>query len=176
VERVSIPGRIVGKIRLLSGQIVPVIWPEIRGMYSWTTGALVNSVVGEAPGTGAPKKEQDTYQKKLTGVQNFLDRVYYEIRNLGVTDQERALNFVATNAFDIERVYESMMREDMDLDSIEVETSPICRPESSCWDVKLLFFFPERPTQTTRKVYRFTVDVSDVVPVRVGPVRSWFVR
>jgi len=28
----------------------------------------------------------------------------------------------------------------------------------------------------TWKVYRFTVDVSDVVPVTVGPVRSWFVR
>ena len=27
-----------------------------------------------------------------------------------------------------------------------------------------------------RKVYRFTVDASDVVPVTVGPVRSWFVR
>jgi hypothetical protein len=30
--------------------------------------------------------------------------------------------------------------------------------------------------QTVRKVYRFTVDVSDVVPVTVGPMRSWFVR
>jgi PatG C-terminal len=66
--------------------------------------------------------------------------------------------------------------EDMDLESIEVEHSPVCRPDSDCWDVKLHFFFPARQVQTVRKVYRFTVDVSDVVPVTVGPVRSWFVR
>jgi hypothetical protein len=30
--------------------------------------------------------------------------------------------------------------------------------------------------QTVRKVYRFTVDVSDTVPVTVGPLRSWFTR
>ncbi len=64
----------------------------------------------------------------------------------------------------------------MDLDSIAVERSSICRPESDCWHVKLFFFFPDRQVQTVRKVYRFTVDVSDVVPVTVGPVRSWFVR
>ena len=64
----------------------------------------------------------------------------------------------------------------MDLESIEVEHSPVCRPGSDCWDVKLHFFFPARQVQTVRKVYRFTVDVSDVVPVTVGPVRSWFVR
>ncbi len=33
-----------------------------------------------------------------------------------------------------------------------------------------------RHVQTVRKVYRFTVDVSDVVPVTVGTMRSWFVR
>ena len=27
-----------------------------------------------------------------------------------------------------------------------------------------------------RKVYRFTVDVSDIVPVSVGPTSSWFTR
>jgi PatG C-terminal len=76
------------------------------------------------------------------------------------------------------RKFESAMKEpeDMDLESIEVEHSPVCRPDSDCWDVKLHFFFPARQVQTVRKVYRFTVDVSDVVPVTVGPVRSWFVR
>jgi len=64
----------------------------------------------------------------------------------------------------------------MELDTIEVERSAICRPESDCWDVKIHFFYPERHVQTVRKVYRFTVDVSDVVPVTVGTMRSWFVR
>jgi len=64
----------------------------------------------------------------------------------------------------------------MALDTIEVERSPLGRPDSDCWDVKIHFFYPERQVQTVRKVFRFTVDVSDVVPVTVGPTRSWFVR
>ena len=38
------------------------------------------------------------------------------------------------------------------------------------------FFNPIRTLETLRKVYRFTVDVSDVVPVMAGPVRSWNIR
>src|SRR5207249_3431799 len=40
VERVSVPGVVSGKTTLLMGQTVPVLVPELRGMYSWTTGAL----------------------------------------------------------------------------------------------------------------------------------------
>ena len=65
--------------------------------------------------------------------------------------------------------------EPMELDSIGVEPGPPCRVGSDCQDVKL-FFYPGRQVQTTRMVYRFTVDVSDVVPVMVGPMRSWSVR
>ncbi|OAI47470.1 peptidase S8 [Planctomycetaceae bacterium SCGC AG-212-F19] len=174
VERVSVPGVIVGQIRLMNGQTVPAIQPEIRGMFSWTTKALVDAVVGKAPEKTAPGHAG--HVKKAEGVDDFLDRVYFELRNLGLTPQERAINYAATNAFNIERVFESAMKEDMDLDSIEVERSGICRPDSDCWDVKLIFFFPDRQVQTVRKAYRFTVDVSDVIPVTVGPVRSWFIR
>jgi cyanobactin maturation PatA/PatG family protease len=176
VERVSIPGIIVGQLRLLNGQSVPVIQPEIRGMFSWTTKALVEAVAGTPPPATAPREEQTAHAEKAEGVDDFLDRVYFELRNLGLTSQERAINFAATNAFHLEGIYESAMKEDMDLDTIEVERSAICRPDSDCWDVKLLFFFPERQVQTVRKVYRFTVDVSDIVPVTVGPHRSWYVR
>ncbi|NER95556.1 MAG: hypothetical protein F6J86_17225 [Symploca sp. SIO1B1] len=58
---------------------------------------------------------------------------------------------------------------------MEVEKSPLCRPESDCWDVKLTFFDPSHRTQRARKVYRFTVDVSDVVSVTIGRVHSWVV-
>jgi cyanobactin maturation PatA/PatG family protease len=173
VERVSIPGMIAGSVRLFNGQVVPVIIPEIRGMYSWTTSELIKSLVGTEPTD--PERRAD-FDAKVAGVHNFLERVYHELRNLGQTPQERAINFAATNAFDVEKIYEQAVREKMDLDTIEVERSPICRPESDCWDVKLMFFFPDRQVQTVRRVYRFTVDVSDVVPVTVGAVRSWFVR
>src|SRR5690348_13633447 len=51
--------------------------------------------------------------------------------------------------------------------------NPEHRPEAT---VREPFFYPERQVQTVRQVYRLTVDVSDVVPVTVGPMRSWFVR
>jgi len=177
-ERVSIPGMISGNVRLFNGQVVPVIHPEIRGMCNWTTDALIQAVAGAPPAESAPQADKQAYTDKVDGIRSFLERLYYELRNLGITPQERAMNYAGANAFHIETVFESAMKEpeDMDLESIEVEHSPVCRPDSDCWDVKLHFFFPARQVQTVRKVYRFTVDVSDVVPVTVGPVRSWFVR
>jgi cyanobactin maturation PatA/PatG family protease len=176
VERVSIPGTIAGKVRLMNGQVVPAILPEIRGMCSWTTHALVKAVTGVRLPDSASDEDKRAQLERENSIREFLDRVYFEIRNLGITPQERAINFAGTNAFNIHNAFESAAKEDMDLDSIEIERSPICRPESDCWDVKLFFFFPDRQVQTVRKVFRFTVDVSDVVPVTVGPVRSWFVR
>ncbi|NEO31893.1 MAG: hypothetical protein F6K36_15945 [Symploca sp. SIO3C6] len=41
--------------------------------------------------------------------------------------------------------------------------------------MKLTFFNPSQRYNQARKVYRFTVDVSDMVPVTVGSVRSWSV-
>ncbi len=163
VERVSVPGLVSGSARLSTGQSVPVIWPAMRGMYSWTTAALAGAADQQAGDSS-------------DAVANFLRRIYDELRNLGLTPQDRAINYAATNAFQAAEVLASAVRDEFDLDKIEVERSPICRPESDCWDVKLTFFNPHRMFEQSRKVYRFTVDVSDVVPVMVGPVRSWHVR
>jgi cyanobactin maturation PatA/PatG family protease len=176
VERVSIPGWIAGSVRLFSGQVVPVIQPVLRGMYSWTTAALVDAVCGKAPARGASRKDKEAYAQKVRSVENFLRRVYDELRNLGTSPQERAINYSATNALLVSGVFEDAIREEMELDTIEVERSPICRPDSDCYDVKLTFFDPGKVFQRARKVYRFTIDVSDAVPVMVGEVRAWFVR
>lgn len=172
VERISLPGIILGKVRLMSGQVVPIVRPELRCMYSWTTAALVDAGTGktstEDPATeGGSQREQ-----QLT---NFLLLIYHKLRNLGLTSQERAINYSATNAFNVNRIFESALRAKMELDTIEVERSPICRPDSDCWDVRLVFFDPENVLRS-RKEYRFTVDVSDICPVTVGEVRSWSVR
>src|SRR5262249_44492463 len=66
------------------------------------------------------------------------------LRNLGLTPQDRAINFAATNAFAFEKVYESALREKMELESINVVRSPICRPGSDCWDVEVYFFYLPR--------------------------------
>lgn len=173
VERVSVPGYLLGgTIRLLSGEIAPILLPEDRGMSAWSTGELVDAVVGKEP---ADPKDQKDFQRKLSRVRNFLDRVYYELRNLGVTSADRAVNYAATNAYQVEHVFEQSLDEEMEMESIAVEKSPICRAHSDCWDVKLTFFHPRKRLETARIVHRFTVDVSDVVPVSVGETRSWFV-
>jgi hypothetical protein len=62
----------------------------------------------------------------------------------------------------------------MELHSIEVEKSPFCRLNSNCWDVKLKFFDPEN-ARRAKKIYRFTIDVVNIMPVTLGAVRSWSV-
>ncbi len=169
-ERVSVPGVVRGTKRLLNGQIVPVLYPDVRGLYSWHTPALVKAAAGEVP------KEKDSaaaHARKSEGIQNFLERVYYEVRNLGLTPQERSMNFAATNAFQLEFIYRDAVHGGLKLDRIGVERSPICRPGSDCWDVKLIFFNPAKRLEQARHVYRFTVDVSEVIPVTVGAVRHW---
>jgi len=173
VERVSIPGYIGGTIKLMSGQSVPVIVPEVRGMYSWTLNALSEDAMRNMTVSETMTAERvEMAEKQLKA---YLNRIYYDYRNLGTTPQERALNFSATNAFQIASIMVTETEEGKQrsaLDWIRVERSPICRPDSDCYDVKLGFFNPDN-NQSARKVHRFTVDVSEVLPVMIGDVRSW---
>lgn len=168
VERVAIPGYIGGSVRLMSGQVVPVIIPEVRGMYSWSVSALVSSVMAIAP----EGLTEDRQNRLSSQIEDYLNRVYHDYRNLGVTPQERALNFSATNAFQATNAIVDAMNDERVLDTISVEKSPICRPDSDCYDVKLSFFDPEN-NQRSKRVYRFTIDVSDLIPVTIGQIRSW---
>ncbi|WP_187969689.1 PatA/PatG family cyanobactin maturation protease [Aquibium microcysteis] len=168
-DLVSVPGLIAGTRTLESGQVVPLIVPALRGIYCWKPAALVQSVLGARPQAAA---EQETYDRFSSGLGNFLSRVYYDLRNLGVTGEERALNYSATNAVQIAAVIENTTRQSLDLDTIMVKKSPVCRPDSDCYDVEIAFFNPDN-TNVASRIYRFTVDVSDVVPVTIGTVRSW---
>lgn len=164
VERVSIPGVISGTVRLLSGQIVPTITPDIRGMYSWSVDALLDAVQEQLP-----EQTREQIQKMI---REYLNRIYYEFRNLGQAPEERALNYSATNVFQLSAIMAEVVGDDQALGTIMVEKSPICRPDSDCYDVKLRFFDISDQRRAGR-VYRFTIDVSDVLPVSIGPVRSW---
>lgn len=165
IERVSIPGYSGGGVRLMSGQVVPAIIPEVRGMYSWSVSALLDAVI--EPST--PEADRAALSNRIREV---LDRIYYDYRNLGVTQQERALNYAATNAFQISVAISQETLNDRVIEAIDVVKSPICRPDSDCYDVKLRFFDPEN-LQRSRTVKRFTIDVSDVIPVTIGRMRSW---
>jgi cyanobactin maturation PatA/PatG family protease len=169
VELVSIPGVIGGSVRLQSGQVVPVIVPALRGMFAWATRPLVEHALGARPENA---ERQATFDRNASGLTDFLDRVYYDLRNLGITAEERALNYSATNAVQVSEVIRSTTSEALDLDTLHVKRSPICRPDSECYDVELAFFNPNN-TNIARRIFRFTVDVSDIIPVSIGETRSW---
>lgn len=170
VERISVPGVLTGRtVKLFSGQVVPVIAPQSpRGMYGWRVNTLVSAAL-ETVTTTTEATSEAAMRRTLA---SFLNRIYYDLRNLGTTSQDRALNFAATNAFQAASTFAEAVATGMELDSITVEKSPFCRLDSDCWDVKLKFFDPEN-SRRAKKVFRFTIDVSDLMPVTLGEVRSW---
>jgi cyanobactin maturation PatA/PatG family protease len=170
IERVSIPGILSGRtIKLFSGQVVPVIEPQsTRGLYGWKINNLVNAAFAQVQ-VAEGEANEEAMRRTLD---SFLNRIYYDLRNLGTTSQDRALNFAATNAFQATVTFGEAVAEGMELDSITVEKSPFCRLDSDCWDVKLKFFDPEN-SRRAKKIFRFTIDVSDLIPVTLGEVKSW---
>lgn len=171
IERVSIPGILTKRtVKLFSGQVIPVIEPQsTRGLYGWKVNGLVNAAVQAVEAEAAGTANEERIRKTLDG---FLNRIYYDLRNLGTTSQDRALNFSVTNAFQAAQTFSEAVAVGMELDSVTVEKSPFCRMDSDCWDVKLKFFDPEN-NRRAKKIFRFTIDVSDLIPVTLGDVRSW---
>lgn len=170
VARCSVPGRLAGRtVRLFSGQYVPVVEIDnVRGLYGWHLNRLVAAAV-EAVKIHKSKLDEPAVQHILN---NFLSRIYFDLRNLGTSSHDRAMNFAATNAFQAAHTIADAVARGMDLDSVEVERSAFCRMDSDCWDVKLKFFDPEN-SRRAKRVYRFTIDVSDTLPVTTGEVRTW---
>lgn len=166
-QRISLPGFVGGSTRLMNGMNVPVVFPDMRGMHMWKSRDLINATAAVTGNIPPPPADE--------AVLEFLNRVYYELRNLGISPQERAMNYAATNAYQAGQVFADSAARNYVLDSIEVVRSPICRPDSDCWDVKLQMFDPENERRAGR-IYRYTVDVSEVIPVTVGPVRNWAAR
>ena len=173
VERVSVPAeRTERAIRLFSGQVVPVVKLRVpRGLYGW----LVDDLIEDALAAAAPDLGVDAAPRVRHALRGFLDRVYHDLKNPGDTSKDRALNFAATNAFQAAEAFAKAVAEGRQLKSIEVVKSPVCRLYSDCWDVKLKFFDPDHG-QRAKRVCRLTVDVSDLMPVTLGEVRTWMTR
>jgi cyanobactin maturation PatA/PatG family protease len=170
VERISIPARQTNRtVELFSGQVVPVVKVhDIRGMYGWKVNTLVNAAM-VAISRQVDEAQAPLIQQALT---SFLNRVYNDLRNVGQTSRDRALNFAATNIFQAASVFAKAIAERRQLDTIEVEKSPFCRRNSDCWDIKLEFSDPERSSRG-RKVFLFTLDVVLQMPVTLGKIKSW---
>ena len=170
VERISIPARQTNRtVELFSGEVVPVVKVhDIRGMYGWKVNTLVNAALA-AISNQVDEAQEPLVRQALT---SFLNRVYNDLRNVGQTSRDRALNFAATNIFQAASVFAKAIAERRQLDTIKVEKSPFCRINSDCWDVKLEFFDPES-SRRGRKVFRFSLDVVLQMPVTLGEVKSW---
>lgn len=169
VERISIAGYITGEVKLMNGHVVPKISPVLRGMYNWSTDALAKSLT-----EGSSSSWQKDSDSSTDAISNFLDRVYYELRNRGQSSQERAINYAASNAYQMKEIFDDAYKEDLFLNKISAEPSPVSRPNSDCWDVVLEFFNPKERLTSARKLYRYTIDVSDIIPVTVGALRNWY--
>src|SRR5262249_54843599 len=150
-------------VNLFSGQTVPVIQPDLRGMRDWTTAALIKEVKQALAEHKPPIIPADNVDGEIS---SFLTRVYYEFRNLGITPQERALNFAGTNAFATASAISEELGQGRQLDTFEVTRSAVCRPDSDCWEIKLYFYNPRATSAwESRRVHASTIDVSDLIPV-----------
>lgn len=172
---VSVPGVVSGSIKLMSGQIVPVLIPEVRGMYSWTIAALLRAVLGERPPETAAETIQRSYETNRRILEEYVRRIYFDIRNLGLTGAERAINYSATNVFQLFNILVVQRPRDgrEEIRNIDAVRSPICRMDSECYDVRVRFFDPNNVLRAS-EVIIFTIDVSDPLPVSVGAARFYF--
>ena len=84
VELVSIPGWGGGRATLMNGQVVAGIVPDVRGMSEWSVAKLLDVLIGDPP---TKREDLKAYAALRDGISNFLQRVYYEFRNLGVSPQ-----------------------------------------------------------------------------------------
>ncbi|MET1077240.1 MAG: hypothetical protein ABWY06_04380 [Pseudomonas sp.] len=160
VEMLSFPGDAGGSATLRQGQEVPILTPNLRGVCAWTTADLSQSLATQG-------SEAAAY------LENFLQRIYYEFQNRGATARERALNHAATNAFQAASVCQDALGRGMTLDTVDAKPSRIGRVDSDCWDVEMTFFDPANRLTRARHIYRFTIDVSQSIPVTIGTLQHW---
>jgi cyanobactin maturation PatA/PatG family protease len=170
----SVPGVITGTTRLLSGAVVPVLQPALHGLYCWSPEVLLRQFMLDSKLDANEQRQIDEQ------IDKFQQRVYAELRNRGATPHERALNYAATEAFQLLYVQMGdptarLVIQDLELSEVVAAASPLCRPDSAphCWDVELRFFDPDAHLTRPRHVYRFTVDVSGVLPVTIGDHGEW---
>ena len=143
VELVSIPGRLGGQARLFNGQVVPVVIPELRGIYSWSTGALVKAVVGEPPPDSAPaaaargprpqgsRPSAASSRRSTTSCATSASRPRSARSTTPPPTPSRSRRSSS-------RPSRSRWRSTPSRSS----AARICRPDSDCWDVKIHFFYP----------------------------------
>ncbi|MEU4490154.1 S8 family serine peptidase [Streptomyces purpurascens] len=184
ISRVSIPGVLTGRTtRLYSGQIVPVVEVKSRGLYTWHESLLVDAVIQQIEEeAGNNRTEVRNLDELRLTIRSFMDKIYYQFRNLGQTSADRALNFMGTNTYSFSNMLAQGLLSSSKvpgssknlyaLDTVTVTKSPYCRVGSDCQDVTVTFYDPE-DERRSRISYQFTIDVSDELPVTLAPVHTF---
>ena len=129
--------------------------------------------------------EAPSREANQRNIRAFLDKVYYQFRNLGQSPADRALNYAGTNAFLVgAEIQQGFLSGEYvpgpntglyALDTISVSKSPYCRMDSDCWDVILTFFDPV-DDRHARVSWLFTIDVSAELPVSLAPAHRFLGR
>jgi PatG C-terminal len=114
-----------------------------------------------------------------SALQSYLDRIHFELRNMGVNSGERALNYAASYATNQvlprfgNTLFGAMFAQGMVLEGFETRRNNRCRPLGDCWDVSFTFFNPSSNSEWARTSFRITVDVSLVKPLNLGQLQRW---
>ena len=105
-------------------------------------------------------------------MRDALDLISFRRPQSPEVSRERAVNFAATNGYQVAAAFLDAMNEGLSFEGYGVEYSPFARVSGNCWDVVLRFIDPDVDERAPRE-YRLTVDIDDVVPVTVGRMRRW---
>ena len=119
-----------------------------------------------------PRLRTPASAEVTSAVADFLQLAYFRADQQPEVSRDRALNFAATNGYQIAAAFLDAMNDNLAYSDYRLEYSPFARVGGNCWDLILCFRDPVKGARAIRE-YRLTVDVVDTLPVTVGRLRSW---
>ena len=166
----SIPGEIIGETKLRTGQRLPLIHPFLQEMQNWKTRDLCAKVVQ----INSNRQEPPNIALIEEKVQRFIHRLSFQLTNKGAEKTDRALNYVTSRFYTMGSPLAMKLLKGYELEYIRVEKSSFCRPDSDCQDVTICFFQPKARQKMAKHLFRFTVDVSQPIPILMGTQKDWY--
>lgn len=136
-----------------------------------------NAVLGlsESPVVSWPRLRVAPSDYVVYAIDQFLHQVYFRDRQEPEISRDRAVNFAATNGYQVAAAFMDAMGDGLEYTQYRTEYSPFARVSGLCWDVIVQFIDPSEDQRAMRE-YRLTVDIADVMPVTVGRLRRWSAR
>lgn len=136
-----------------------------------------NAVLGlsESPVVSWPGLRIAPSDQVVHAIDQFFKQIYFRDRQEPEISRDRALNFAATNGYQVAAAFMDAMGDGFEYAQYRTEYSPFARVSGLCWDVIVQFIDPTEDARAMRE-YRLTVDIADVMPVTVGRLRRWSAR